>query len=140
MPYIKPTQGAAHPLFLKNPRVGGGLPRAPKDGSQIFTLSTRASCYCCVSVIEWNKGDDIVQKIEKLDYKKIYDVVKYILLWERQEEDLRESIRFWQSVSSRSWSMDCNMKNIDTCKKDLEVAIAKREALEKEFQDIVKGV
>lgn len=81
-----------------------------------------------------------MQKIEKLDYKKIYDVVKYILLWERQEEDLRESIRFWQSVSSRSWSMDCNMKNIDTCKKDLEVAIAKREALEKEFQDIVKGV
>lgn len=81
-----------------------------------------------------------MQEIAKPDYKKIYNVVKCILLWERREEELRESIRFWQSVSSRSWLMDCDMKNIETYKKDLEVAIAKREALEKEFQDIVKGV
>lgn len=81
---------------------------------------------------------------KEYDYEKIYDVVKYILIWKKEEEYAKLSIKFNKLVSNSRFNDNLKIKNfssysdaIKSDKKRLKEAEEKRKMLEKEFESLI---
>lgn len=84
-------------------------------------------------------------KEKSYDYEKIYDVVKYILIWKKEEEYAKLSIKFNNLVSSSCFNDNLKIGNFssysDAMKSDenrLKKAKEKREMLEQKFLELIK--
>lgn len=82
---------------------------------------------------------------EEYDYEKIYDVVKYILIWKRAEENFKRSIEFDKLIIATSKNENLKVGDFESYsqalksdEKEMIKAKEKREVLEQKFLELIK--
>lgn len=79
------------------------------------------------------------------DYEKIYDVVKYIIIWKRAEENYKRSIEFDKLIIATSKNENLKIGDFESYsqalksdEKEMTKAIEKRKMLEQKFLELIK--
>lgn len=84
-------------------------------------------------------------KEREYDYEKIYDVVKYILIWKRAEENFKRSIEFNKLIIATSKNENLKIGDFESYsqalksdEKEMIKSKEKREMLEQKFLELIK--